>query len=80
MTFSPPPDVTGGSLSESLFVASLPSVKCDACGRYVPRRQHRVRIRASWRDHDESICTQCWRKIMEWAARFALRQLELPLG
>lgn len=78
--FEPPPDGTGTNLTESLFVASLPQVKCKPCGRLIARRKHRVQIRASWMAETEVLCPQCWSVICAWGAGFALQQLELPLA
>lgn len=80
MTFSDPPSGTGGSLVESLFTASLPETHCDGCGSLIMRRQPRMMLRASWRDCQESLCPGCWGAIVQWAQRFALQQLELPLS
>lgn len=79
MTFSAPPSGTETNLAENLFQASLPEASCAACGGRVERRTDRVMIRASWRPAQETLCVECWDVICEWAARFALQQLELPL-
>lgn len=78
MTWSDVPDGTGGSLTESLFVSSLPAVPCTACGDQINRREHRVMLRASWRPAQENLCSECWTVITQWAARFALQQMHLP--
>ncbi len=80
MMFSPPESGSGANLSDSLFIASLPQRRCTPCGRLVARRRPRVQLRASWRDQDDTICTECWQTICEWAGRFALQQQSLPLG
>lgn len=77
MTFAMPDD---GSLSTNLFIASLPQAHCSACDDLIPRRKHRVAIRASWRDGPEVLCPACWWVICQWAQRFALKQLHLDLG
>jgi|GEM_PF-5363350 len=73
-----PSDAEAGSLAESLYVASLPQVKCTACSRIIPRRKHRLTMRASWRNDWEYLCPQCWYQVCQWAERFALQQMELP--
>lgn len=80
MTFSDAPDGTETNLAENLFVASLPAAVCSACGDGMKRRSHRVMLRATWRPKNETLCPDCWRVITEWAARFALRQMELDLA
>jgi hypothetical protein len=66
-------------LAQDLYTASLPKVECDVCQRTIARRKDRVTLRASWRGKWEYICPSCWRVICEWASRFALQQLSLPL-
>ncbi len=80
MTFSEPPSGTGTNLTASLFEASLPRAICNACGDTIRRREPRVMLRATWRPANEILCRGCWRVITEWASRFALTQLELPLA
>ena len=73
-------DVQRVHLASELFTASLPEVACDACGALIPRRAHRMQLRPSWLDRTEYLCLGCWAAAIGWAARFALRQLELPLS
>ncbi len=80
MTFVNPEYGTGTNLTESLFQASLPRAICNACGDTLQRREPRVFIRATWRTNQEQLCRGCWRAITEWASRFALHQMELPLA
>lgn len=77
--FSAPPRGVGDDLTESLYHNSLPEVHCSACGALVMRRRDRVTIRASWRPSVEYLCPECWKIIVQWASRFALQQMELPL-
>ncbi len=77
--FSEPTVGPGESLVESVFQASLPARRCTVCNYLVARRAPRVQLRASWRDHDDILCPSCWRSICNWAQRFALLQLSLPL-
>ena len=79
MTFTMPEDGTGTNLTERLFEASLPQVRCNACGHIIARRKPRMMLRASWRDANENLCPTCWGAFFGWAERFALQQLELPL-
>lgn len=72
----PAPD---GTLRQDLFVASLPERHCDACGRRIERRVHRVKVHATWREHEDTLCAECWGTVMRWAALHALKQEELPL-
>lgn len=78
MTLADDSGGTGASLLEDVFIASLPKTTCTACGDDLPRRSHRVMVRASWRPATENLCPSCWSVITEWAARFALRQADLP--
>jgi hypothetical protein len=79
MTFTYPENGTGTDLTERLFEASLPQANCNACGVLIRRRQPRMMLRASWRDANETLCVTCWGAVVDWAQRFALQQLELPL-
>jgi hypothetical protein len=76
----PPREDTETSLAEDLFKMSLPQVECDACRRIIPRRRPRMMLRASWAKRTEYLCPNCWRKVMDWAARFALQHQELDLA
>ena len=64
--------------ADDLFEASLPSATCTACGQHIARRHHRVKIRASWRNLNDTLCPGCWNTVCQWAARFALAQGILP--
>ena len=57
-----------------IWEASLPAATCLPCGRIIPRRQHRIVLRASWRKASETLCPDCWGLICQWASRFALQQ------
>jgi hypothetical protein len=63
--------------ADSMFVVTLPQRACHVCADTIPRRRHRVIIRASWRGADETLCMKCWSTICEWARRFALQQMVL---
>ncbi len=65
--------------ARGLFQMSLPEVRCSACFHRVPRRKHRMMLRASWRQDVEYLCPDCWLGIVDWAKRFALQQMELPI-
>ncbi len=75
--FEPAPD--GNDLAAQMYVASLPMVTCTACGNRIPRRKHRMTMRASWRNQWEHLCPTCWYQVCEWASLFALQQIELPI-
>jgi hypothetical protein len=62
-----------------IWEASLPAATCLPCGATIPRRQHRVVIRASWHKASETLCPKCWQTICQWAARFAYQQGILPI-
>jgi DNA-directed RNA polymerase subunit RPC12/RpoP len=79
MTFEKVSDDPVDLTADGFFSATLPQVKCNACGRIIARRRHRMQLRASWRDRTEYLCPQCWNMVVSWASRFALQQLELPL-
>jgi len=64
---------------DDIWEASLPAATCLPCGAAIPRRQHRVVIRASWRNASETLCPSCWGLICSWASRFALQQGVLDL-
>jgi hypothetical protein len=64
---------------DAVRVGSLPNANCKACGGEIRRREHRVWIRASWHNRTDVLCPHCWRQVCEWARRFALEQLELPI-
>jgi hypothetical protein len=72
-------DAPYDEITDNTYVASLPKVTCVACGVVIPRRKHRMALRASWRDSTEYLCPYDWHQVCEWATRFALQQLELPL-
>lgn len=72
MTFDEAPN----GEAPGLFGATLPQRTCAACKRIIPRRRHRVHLRASWRENAEDLCPECWRAICSWAARFALAQAD----
>jgi len=76
--FEPPTVDSGVDFSQNLYVNSLPEVRCTACREKVPRRKHRVAIRASWRPAQEHLCPNCWATVCQWAVRFALDQGILP--
>lgn len=73
--FDPPQ----GSLVDDLYVHTLPPAVCAACHGHIARRKNRVVIRASWRQQNEILCPECWGAICQWARRFALQQMVLPL-
>lgn len=77
MSFELPPHSVE---TDPLFAASLPGLACTACGHWIPRRVHRVWVRATWREARDNLCMRCWQTVCDWAARFALIQDELPLG
>jgi hypothetical protein len=64
---------------DDIWEASLPAAKCLPCGRIIPRRQHRIMLRASWRNASETLCPECWKTVCNWASRFALEQGLLDL-
>lgn len=64
---------------DQLLLETLPARECTACDRKIARREHRMTLRASWKQSVEVLCIPCWATICQWAARFALEQLELPL-
>jgi RNase P subunit RPR2 len=66
-------------LLDQVFQASLPRTNCAACHHAIPRRTHRMTLRASWREAPETICLYCWKTICEWARRFALEQIAMDL-
>ena len=72
MTFSHPAENP-----DDVFQASLPAATCSACRNPIKRRESRVTVRASWRNLNDTLCSDCWRVILIWAERFALRQMEL---
>jgi hypothetical protein len=74
MTLFDPPTPT----LDNLFQNTLPDTICCAGNHAIARRAPRVILRASWRDTNESICSDCWTMVCEWAVRFSLRQDRLP--
>ena len=75
MIFSPPAENPDG-----VFQASLPAATCSACRSLIKRREARVTLRASWRNLNDTICSDCWMVILSWAEGFALRQMEMGLS
>jgi len=63
---------------EEFWRHTLPPERCRGCARVIPRRRHRVIVRASWRAENDVMCVDCWRTVCQWAARFALQQSRLP--
>jgi hypothetical protein len=76
VVFTVKPTVT---LTDALFKAGLPEVRCCGCGDMINRRADRMMLRASWRETTESLCPTCWGTVCAWASRFALQQQELEL-
>jgi hypothetical protein len=76
MTFQ---DAPRGDPEPSFFTMTLPQIRCTTCGRAIARRKHRIQIKASWRVQTETLCPECWHTVCEWASRFALAQLPLPI-
>jgi hypothetical protein len=76
VSFTEPPTY---SILERMYIASLPEVACDCCGKLVARRVNRMTLRASWRESFQYVCVPCWQSFTQWAAKFALQQLKLPL-
>lgn len=76
--FEGPTDAEAPSFPQEMYVVSLPAVICASCGARIARRAHRMTLRASWRDRWEHLCPDCWAVVCQWAARFALQQMELP--
>lgn len=72
-------DAPADALDET-FTASLPQTTCLPCGRIIPRRRHRIVLRASWRNKSETLCPKCWATVCQWASRFALQQGVLDLS
>lgn len=64
--------------SQAMWILTLPERNCTACTRRIPRRKHRVTLRASWRGQEDILCPKCWMSICQWAQRFALIQGILP--
>jgi len=79
MTFIDTPAADGTSLLDEVRQASLPARDCISCHTRIARRAPRVTVRASWRPSDDVLCTECWHSICEYAKRFMLDQLTLPL-
>jgi len=78
MTFVMPEHAEPSEMA-SFYQHTLPQADCTACGRIIPRRRHRIYLRASWAPKGDVLCPRCWSIVCQWASRFALQQAELPL-
>lgn len=76
MTFQGP---DGEDCLNDRYVAYLPREQCAACRDRIQHQTHRVYVRATWRPTPDTLCMGCWRVFVEWAKRFALDQVDLPL-